>query len=268
MKKPFLLFILLLLLTAPPGFRNHDGFHCRHFSRHGSRNHEHQPGNYVPGFYLFALTVGGVLALGAIVYGGILYAASAGDPSKQSEGREWIWSALIGLLLLAGAYIVLYTINPDLVNLTLPQLTMINIPTSTSSSGPGNGTQPCYPPSSGACSHANNLSCFGGQAAFMQNVCDVESRGNAGAPSGVDIGADNNPVSYGLFQINISANYMVNPATAKKCLARTRLAAVRIRQKIIIPQKDRFRERGSFPTVRKACRGSVGEHRNRVCHIK
>ena len=192
MKKPFLLFILLLLLTAPVlVFATTTISIVATFPGMGPVTTSTQPGTFVRGFYLFALTVGGVLALGAIVYGGILYAASAGDPSKQSEGREWIWSALIGLLLLAGAYIVLYTINPDLVNLTLPQLTMINIPTSTSSSGPGNGTQPCYPPSSGACSHANNLSCFGGQAAFMQNVCDVESRGNAGAPSGVDIGADN-----------------------------------------------------------------------------
>jgi hypothetical protein len=85
------------------------------------------PGAFVAGFYQFALMIGGVLAFGAVVYGGILYAASAGNPSKQSEGKEWIKSALFGLLLLAGAYLILYTINPNLVNLGLPTLQSVNI---------------------------------------------------------------------------------------------------------------------------------------------
>jgi hypothetical protein len=86
------------------------------------------PAGWVSSFYTFALIIGGILAFGAVVYGGILYAISAGNSSKQSEGRSWIWSALIGLLLLAGAYIILKTINPNLINLqnpgvsTLPQL--------------------------------------------------------------------------------------------------------------------------------------------------
>src|SRR5208337_1669799 len=80
--------------------------------------------------------IGGVLAFGAIVFGGILYAASAGNPGKQSEGREWIKSALFGLLLLAGAYLILFTINPDIVSLNLPTLQTVNVaaPTSTQSS--------------------------------------------------------------------------------------------------------------------------------------
>ena len=56
------------------------------------------PGAFVGGFYNFALMIGGILAFGAVVYGGILYAASMGNPSRQSEGKEWIKSALLGLL--------------------------------------------------------------------------------------------------------------------------------------------------------------------------
>jgi hypothetical protein len=76
--------------------------------------------------------IGGVLAFGAIVYGGVLYAISMGNPSRQSEGKEWIQSALIGLLLLAGATLILKTINPDLVNLNLPTLQTVNIQTTQS----------------------------------------------------------------------------------------------------------------------------------------
>ena len=80
------------------------------------------PGAYIANFYELALMLGGVLAFGAVVYGGVLYAISAGNPSKQTEGKEWIESALIGLLLLAGAYLILYTVNPNLTNINLPAI--------------------------------------------------------------------------------------------------------------------------------------------------
>lgn len=84
------------------------------------------PGVWIQGFYGLALMLGGVLAFGAVVYGGVLYAASAGNASKQSEGKEWIWSALTGLLLLAGAWLVLHIINPDLTNVAFPTLSSLS----------------------------------------------------------------------------------------------------------------------------------------------
>ena len=83
------------------------------------------PGAFIANFYQFALMIGGILAFGVIVFGGIKYMASAGNPSGQTEGKEWIWGALTGLLLLAGAYLVLHTINPQLVNLNLPTLNAV-----------------------------------------------------------------------------------------------------------------------------------------------
>ena len=80
------------------------------------------PGGFIANFYQFALMIGGILAFGAIVYGGIKYTLAAGNPSGQTEGKEWIKSAIYGLLLLLAVYLVLYTINPELVNLGLPTL--------------------------------------------------------------------------------------------------------------------------------------------------
>jgi Type IV secretion system pilin len=84
------------------------------------------PAGWVKSFYTFALIISGILAFGAIVYGGIKYATSAGNAHNQQEGRDWIYSALIGLLLLAGAYLILKTINPNLVNLQNPSLSSVN----------------------------------------------------------------------------------------------------------------------------------------------
>jgi hypothetical protein len=74
------------------------------------------------GFYNFALMIGGILAFGAIVYGGVKYTFAAGNPGGQSEGKDWIKSAILGLLLLVGAYTILNVINPDIVTCKLPTL--------------------------------------------------------------------------------------------------------------------------------------------------
>jgi hypothetical protein len=80
------------------------------------------PGQFIADFYQYALVIGGILAFGVIVYGGIRYMTSAGNPSGQGDAKEWIQAAIMGILLLAGAYFILKVINPNLVNLTLPDL--------------------------------------------------------------------------------------------------------------------------------------------------
>jgi hypothetical protein len=99
-----------------------------------SNSSSSSPVTFIANFYQFAILIGGLLAFGAIVYGGIKYITAAGNPSSQSEGKEWIYSALLGLLLLAGAYLILNTVNPALVNLTLPGLRVISL------QGAGGGT--------------------------------------------------------------------------------------------------------------------------------
>ncbi len=86
------------------------------------------PLGIINNLYQFTLLIGGLLAFGAIVYGGIKYILAAGNPSGQTEGREWIKSALLGLLLLMGAYLVLNTISPNLTRLSLPALEKIKAP--------------------------------------------------------------------------------------------------------------------------------------------
>jgi hypothetical protein len=86
------------------------------------------PCGWIVNFYDFALLFAGILAFGAIVYGGVKAATSAGNPSKISEGRAWIYSSLLGLLLLGCAYLILYTINPNLTKCQLPVLSAVYTP--------------------------------------------------------------------------------------------------------------------------------------------
>lgn len=95
------------------------------------------PVGWVANFYQFALAASGVLAFGAIVYGGFKYTLAAGNPSGQSEAKQWIWGALQGIILLAAAYLILRTINPKLTELRLPTLRSI---------GPSGSPQAPSPP--------------------------------------------------------------------------------------------------------------------------
>ncbi len=86
------------------------------------------PVGIVANLYNFALMIAGLLAFGAIVYGAIKYTISAGNPTQQSDAKQWITDALLGLLLLAGSFIILQTINPDLTTLRLAPLDKIGPP--------------------------------------------------------------------------------------------------------------------------------------------
>ncbi|MEK7546942.1 MAG: hypothetical protein AAB536_02070, partial [Patescibacteria group bacterium] len=85
---------------------------------------------WINGFYQFSLLAGVFLAVGMITWAGLRYTLAAGNPSTQSDARDQILQALLGLLLLFGAYLILYIINPGLVNLRTEELRNVYVPAS------------------------------------------------------------------------------------------------------------------------------------------
>lgn len=85
---------------------------------------------YIQTLYRFGLGIGGILAVGMIIFGAINISIS-GSVDKEKEGKSYITSALLGLLLLFGAYVLLREINPNLVQLSPPSAPQISFPTST-----------------------------------------------------------------------------------------------------------------------------------------
>jgi hypothetical protein len=74
---------------------------------------------YVIRIYQFGIGIVGIVAVGMIVYGGILIAWNTESIDKKGKGREMITSALIGVAVLFGSYLILNTINPQLVRFDL-----------------------------------------------------------------------------------------------------------------------------------------------------
>ena len=81
----------------------------------------------VKNFYNYALAAVGVAALGAIIFGGVKYTVSAGNPSSQTDAIFWITGAVWGLVLLLGANLLLRTINPKLIDMKLTHLESVKV---------------------------------------------------------------------------------------------------------------------------------------------
>ena len=108
---------------------------------------------YLVRLYSFGLGISGILAVGMIIVGAIYRSISGGSPDKISEGNDMIKSAIWGLLLLFGSYLILQTINPVLVDLRTPDAPDATLKTLQLSGGIGVSA-------SSSCPIASEAACF------------------------------------------------------------------------------------------------------------
>lgn len=73
--------------------------------------------DYISRLIPFLLAFAALAAFVQIVFGGILRATSGGNPTAIGDANNRIWMAVGGLVLALSAYLILNTINPDLVSL-------------------------------------------------------------------------------------------------------------------------------------------------------
>ena len=89
-------------------------------------------------FYEWGIVLGGIAAFISLVIAGIEYMASAGMPARIADAKDRMTSAVVGLILLLGIYLILNAINPELTVLRIPSF---GVPTTTlggiSGYGPG-----------------------------------------------------------------------------------------------------------------------------------
>jgi len=185
--------------------------------------------------YNFGLWTVGIAAFFMLVIGGFLYITSAGNTSAAGTAKKVITDALLGLVAAFLAYLLLYVINPDLVNLNLNLISVgvdyqgvsyNDAQLETSGSGGGGGS--CTPMTSGNCSVQNLTAAFGSNASKASGICNAESGGKSTSESGTDRcrgNGTNDSVSIGLFQINISA-HRVAGIDCPKAFNRTYTASI------------------------------------------
>ncbi len=77
---------------------------------------------YVTGIYNFAIGFVLIAALMMITIGGFYYITSAGNQAQAGTAKKIITDALLGLVVVFLIYLILNTINPDLMNSASPNL--------------------------------------------------------------------------------------------------------------------------------------------------
>ena len=73
-------------------------------------------------FFNFALGIGGIVALTVIIIGGFRWMLSAAAPEQKKGAMDQIKAGIFGLLILLASYLILQTINPDLLKPLMPTL--------------------------------------------------------------------------------------------------------------------------------------------------
>jgi len=82
---------------------------------------------YIRNFYFFSIGAGMLVATVLIMIGGMIWVTSAGNQGRIGKAKEYIVNAIIGVILLLGAFTILQLINPNFVNLApfeFPDLTV------------------------------------------------------------------------------------------------------------------------------------------------
>ncbi len=114
--------------------------------------------------YKFGIWTVGIAAFFMLTVGGFLYATSAGNTASISSAKNIITDALWGLVMALAAYLLLYVINPDLVNLNLNLISVgLNTATTPGVVGGGSGSNNTAITSSGGpCTGTNSGCCKAG----------------------------------------------------------------------------------------------------------
>lgn len=189
------------------------------------------PIDLIVAIYRFLLGISGFLAISVIIYGAVKYAVSAGNASGLGEAKDWIIAALSGLALLAGAYIILRTINPELTILNLPTLNPINvtIPPTTGGSGtfgPSANVWGCED------SAGNVQNCYATQgecSSGCQSSGDTTGSGNATVVSCVQIKGSSCPArQQAVYDRGGWSGAVIPPGTVTDAQARALLVGVSV----------------------------------------
>lgn len=83
---------------------------------------------YIKYIFNLVIMIAGVVAFGALVFGGIRYLTSGGSPSIQKDASGQIAAGFFSLIVLLSSYLILRTIDPQLVVFNLPELEKITSP--------------------------------------------------------------------------------------------------------------------------------------------
>ncbi len=70
---------------------------------------------YLKYIYNLAIAIAGIILFVSLIRGGLSYFSSGGNPAKMKRAKEQMQNSLLGVLIIFSSYLILNTINPELV---------------------------------------------------------------------------------------------------------------------------------------------------------
>jgi len=140
MKKLLFLFLLFLLVVPAVASATHGPLHLNlEYPKFGEFDLNESKGQSFDGLigwlYYAIIGISGLAAFVMLIWGGIRWMSSAGDPTATSDAKDRIKQALLGLLLVLSSFIIIQIINPELTILKDPLSGVTAPQTNTQSSG-------------------------------------------------------------------------------------------------------------------------------------
>lgn len=72
---------------------------------------------YIKVIFQYLVGLAAIISAAVVLFGGFIWLTSFGSPEKVKQAKDYIVGAFVGLFLALFSYLILFTINPDLVNL-------------------------------------------------------------------------------------------------------------------------------------------------------
>lgn len=77
---------------------------------------ENSIGEYIREIYSYAIGIVGIIAAVVLMWGGLNWLTAGGDQGRITEAKAWIGASITGLIIALTSYLILFTVNPDLIN--------------------------------------------------------------------------------------------------------------------------------------------------------
>jgi len=77
---------------------------------------------YAVYIFNFCIIIAAIAAFAVLIYGGIRYLLSLNNPGNMKDARIWIYSGIVGLFLALVSYLILNTINPEIISPKLEEI--------------------------------------------------------------------------------------------------------------------------------------------------
>ena len=78
--------------------------------------------DYIKYIISFGIVFSGIIIFGSMLFAGFLYMTSSGNPASMKNSKDRMFSSFLGIIILLSSYLILNTINPNLIILQIKGL--------------------------------------------------------------------------------------------------------------------------------------------------